>query len=486
MKTKNLDFLISALTEFNPFMKTDDFFKWFELRKESHRFRIEQIPFKELKQWNFEPTTGNLVHSSGRFFKIEGIWVETNYGYNPQWSQPIINQPEIGILGIITKKFNGILYFLMQAKMEPGNISMIQLAPTLQATRSNFTRVHKGLAPPYLEYFLEKDETNSLIDVLQSEQGARFLRKRNRNIIIEIDEDITVFEDYCWLTLGQIQKLIGKDNIVNMDARTVLSCIQFDNERLKNRDWSDIIELAKESFAIPNQSFSNTRSEFQKEVIKSFFDDEHSLHTNEEIISWFTRLKFHYELNVERIPLKYVQEWHRTEDTISHKEGKYFSVIAVRVEADNREVPAWTQPLVKPREEGIIVFIIKQINGILHVLIQAKVESGNFDVVEMAPSVQCLTGSYREVPSKDRPPYLNYVLNARPDQIQYSSRQSEEGGRFFREQNLNLIVKANESITIETSANYIWMTINQLRTFIKYNNFVNVQARCLLSCLGLI
>ena len=34
----------------------------------------------------------------------------------------------------------------MQAKVEPGNINSIQLSPTLQATRSNYTKAHGGIA----------------------------------------------------------------------------------------------------------------------------------------------------------------------------------------------------------------------------------------------------------------------------------------------------------------------------------------------------
>ena len=32
----------------------------------------------------------------------------------------------------------------MQAKIEPGNINKIQLSPTIQATKSNFTQKHGG------------------------------------------------------------------------------------------------------------------------------------------------------------------------------------------------------------------------------------------------------------------------------------------------------------------------------------------------------
>mgnify|MGYP000674128209 CR=1 FL=1 len=88
----------------------------------------------------------------------------------------------------------------MQAKIEPGNLNIVQLSPTLQATRSNYTRVHGGKSPNYLEYFNGEKEVYVLVDQLQSEQGARFLHKRNRNIIVEIneDEEISVKDGFIW------------------------------------------------------------------------------------------------------------------------------------------------------------------------------------------------------------------------------------------------------------------------------------------------
>jgi len=482
MTITSTDILISAITEENPFMHTNEFFAWFEQRKQTHRFEITPIPFADMNQWGFNPDTGNLAHYTGRFFIIEGIWVETNYGYVPQWTQPIINQPEIGILGIIAKKFNGILYFLMQAKMEPGNINMIQLAPTLQATRSNFTQVHKGRVPPYLEYFIGHPGATTIVDILQSEQGARFLRKRNRNIIVEMDEDVPVQKDYCWLTLGQIQKIMRYDNIINMDARTVLSCIHI-NDEPPGYHAERYIEHLRRGYS----RYAQCQDEvFGEAVLVSTLDHTRGLHSNDEIISWFTNLKFRYDLTVEKIPMKYLTDWTRTDHAIYHVREQFFSVIAVRVEADNREVGSWTQPLVKPCGEGIVAFIIKSINGVLHFLIQGKVEPGNFDVIEMAPTVQCVTGSYHDAPPDKRPPFLDYLLNVDEAGIRYKAKQSEEGGRFYREQNLNMIVEVEDDFPVEVPDNYIWMTANQIKTFIKYNNFVNVQARCLLSCLGLL
>ncbi|MBN2310969.1 MAG: NDP-hexose 2,3-dehydratase family protein [Candidatus Hydrogenedentes bacterium] len=478
MQSKELDFVISALAAHSPLTDSDAFMDWFEARREVHRFRIERIPFAELDKWAFEPSTGNLVHQSGKFFTVEGIRVETDFGPIREWSQPIINQPEIGILGILAKKFDGVLHFLMQLKMEPGNIALVQLAPTLQATRSNYSRVHQGSEPPYLSYFLDRAGSRVLVDVLQSEQGARFLRKRNRNIIVETSKDVPVGDDYCWLTLGQIYRLLRTDNLLNMDARTVLSCISFAGPELLDTPASDLPAALR--------GLGLSRGElgpFGAKVIGSALDTQNALHDTDDIISWFTELKTKYLLEVEPIPLKLVTKWYRDDYEIAHEDGKFFSVIAVRVQADNREVAAWTQPLLKPREEGIVAYIVKEINGVLHFLVQGKVEPGNFDVVEMAPTVQCVTGNYRQAKPEGRPAFLNDILTAPADRVRLSTRQSEEGGRFFQEQNRNIIVEVGDDFPVEVPGNFIWITLNQLKTFIKYNNFVNVEGRCLLACL---
>jgi oxidase EvaA len=481
-----LDLLASALTEHNPFMKTEDFADWFASRQAAHKFHIEQIPFDKLEKWSFEAATGNLRHASGKFYSIEGISVTTNAGPVREWSQPIINQPEVGILGILTKKFDGVLYFLMQTKMEPGNINMIQLAPTLQATRSNYTRVHGGRSTPYLEYFIDRSGSVVLVDALQSEQGARFLRKRNRNIIIETAEEIELLDDYCWLTLGQIGKLIQQDNIVNMDARTVLSCISFADRELEGKEPEALLALIEKHGNLKGKLSQLGMDSFARRMMKSELAFDCSLHTTDAIISWMTELKVRYELDVESIPLKFVKGWHNTGVEIAHDGGRFFSVIAVAVEADNREVPKWTQPVVKPQEEGIVAYLVKSINGVLHFLVQAKVEPGNFDVVEMAPSVQCITGSYAGVGGKNHPPFLDYVLSVQPENVHSSSMQSEEGGRFYREENRNIIIEVDEGFATDVPDNYIWVTMNQLKTFIRYNNFINVEGRCLLSCLSFI
>lgn len=477
MRTKNiqdtqLDFLVSAMSHGN-FQTTDQILGWMKSQNEEVVSNIMQIPISELRGWSYRDD--RIRHNSGKFFSIDGIHIRTNYRNTPEWDQPIINQPEIGFLGFIVKKFNGVLHFLLQAKIEPGNLNIVQLSPTLQATRSNYTRVHGGKAPTYLEYFNGEKDVLILVDQLQSEQGARFLHKRNRNIIVEVgeDEELEVKEGYIWASLGQIKELLHFPNVVNMDSRTVISCINFGSYSEHSLRLLDAVKRMNGIHSSKPDSF-----------LYSVLSGDNHLNELQDIIQWITSLKFKYELDVTPIGISEMQNWIYDGNTIHHESGKYFDVMGCRVEIGNREVVSWDQPMVRSAQEGLMGFIVKKINGIYHFLVQAKLESGNFDIVEMAPTVQCLTGNYRKGKNEYTIPYLEQILNAPKDKIWYSSYQSEEGGRFFQEQNLNIIVEVGEEFPIEVEENYCWLTLNQMLSFVTYNNYLNIAARSLLSAIS--
>ena len=436
--------------------------EWIRRRNQEVKVHVEQIPFAEMKGWYMD-AEGCIRHESGRFFSIEGIHVHTDVGTVQEWEQPIINQPEIGYLGILTKEFDGVLYFLMQAKIEPGNVNCVQISPTLQATKSNYTQQHKGRKPLYLEYFQNAQPHQVLLDQLQSEQGARFLRKRNRNIIIKVDEDVPVYEDFAWMTLAQIKELMHHDNMVNMDTRTVLAGL----------DYSQF-EISDEAL--------HKMSPFGQAMIASA-KCRNGRWTMNEHLSWLTQLKASAELNVRYVPIKDIQgEWQVNEYEISRNDKKFFRVIGTRVNISNREVTSWCQPLVQPMQQGICAFIIKKIDDVYHFLVHAKMECGNLDVYELAPTVQCLTGNVLEVPKDKWPAFTEYVLNAKPEQILYDTLQSEEGGRFYQEQNRNLIIEADDSFPFDAlPENYIWVSYQQLMQFLHFNNYLNIQSRSLLS-----
>lgn len=445
---------------------------WFEAFKANQRFEVRRRSLADLDGWRFQEGTGNLTHNSGRFFSIQGLEIWTNFGHVQHWMQPIINQPEIGILGFLTKRFDGILHFLVQAKMEPGNVNGPQVSPTVQATHSNYTQAHGGKQVPYLDWFLRDQRGRCLVDQLQSEQGARFLAKRNRNMIVMVrdDEPIEVLDGFFWLTLGQLSRLLREDNIVNMDSRTVLSCIRYADDGNGSRHetiCTDIRDFAADVRA------------------SSCIADEHCLHGFDELTSWLTRMKTTYRLKVRLAPLNQTKNWHFDGEAIRHETGRFFSVIGVDVNIDHREVASWQQPLIESAKGGIVGFVCKKINDAMHFLVQARVEPGNFDCLEMAPTIQLTPGNYDSDRPETLPPFTNLLLDAQGVTVRYDALQSEEGGRFYHDQNRYLILEMDPHRELQVPDNYAWMTIRQMKEFIRFNNYFNIEARGLISCLGL-
>ena len=432
---------------------------WLDSRRMSQHFAVEPVPFRELDSWRFEPDTGNLVHVDGRFFSIEGLQVATNIGPAHSWDQPIIVQPEIGILGLLSKVMDGVRHYLLQAKMEPGNINLLQLSPTVQATQSNYRRAHRGQLPRYIEYFLDQSSAPRLVDQLQSEQGSRFLTKRNRNMILDVAGDVPIDDDFRWLTLPQIKSLLETDNLINMDARSVLSCIPS-------------VDQAQES---PNR-FGD---DFPTRVAHSRSSMAPSHRTMNELISWFAGLKTETHLDVRRVPLNSLSTWRCGDWDCRHRTEEFFRVIGVSVEAQNREVSSWSQPLLREDALGLVGFVVQEIGGVMHFLVQAKLEPGNRDLLELAPTVSCSRYEAR-YQAPDRPHFMELFVEPELAKVRYSTVQSEEGGRFFHFLNQNMIVEMAPTERLDLPEHYSWMTMRQIQELVRHSYF-NIEARSLLA-----
>lgn len=225
----SVDFFLSSVYPYSKYKTLEEILEWLQWFRKNNNNIVEKINISDLKKWYIEKETGNIRHESGKFFSIEGVKIQTKDREIRTWCQPIMNQPEVGILGIIVKKVEEIYYFLMQAKTEPGNIDGYQISPTVQATASNYTKVHGGNLPKFVEIFLKRHEgtVKIIYEGLQSEEGARFWKKNNLNIILEVGEHELeeIPPEFYWMTLYQLKKLLLKDNVVNACARSALSCI---------------------------------------------------------------------------------------------------------------------------------------------------------------------------------------------------------------------------------------------------------------------
>ncbi|UED88214.1 NDP-hexose 2,3-dehydratase family protein [Streptomyces profundus] len=434
-----------------------DFLRSVDEARERIYTTAEPVPLDRLDGWDHTPDGAALAHRSGGFFRVVGVSVDMPDGAVPRWSQPIIHQPETGILGFLVREFDGVPHLLAQLKPEPGNRNGLQISPTVQATHSNYTGLHRGRRVPYLEHFLDPPPGRVLADVRQSEQGAWFLGKRNRNMVVETTADVEVLDGFQWLTLGQLHGLLSVDDMVNMDSRTVLSCLPFSGA-----------------------GAPTAGSGFGAALDRSCGPEGGALHSTTDLLSWVTGARSVARGSTTRAPLRSLPGWRQADGRISHEDGLFFDVIGVRVEAAGREVDRWSQPMLAARGTGLVALLVAEFGGVLHLLLNLRPEPGLLDGPELAPTVQCTPDTYARLPADARPVFLDEILAAGPERVRFDAVQSDEGGRFYHTASRHLVV---ETDPLPEPPGFRWMTLRQAQELLRHSNYLNVQARSLLACL---
>lgn len=450
----------SWVTTDNPFNTTEEILEWIDKKKAETTVRINKIDYAYDGDWFYDPQIGGIRNRNNTFFQIKGLQKKED-GEIVQ-EQPIIVQNEIGYLGIIGKVIDGVLYFLMQAKIEPGNVNVIQISPTIQATKSNFMQAHGGKVPAYLEYFSNKKNYEIIVDQIQSEQSSRFLGKRNRNIIIIVDDDIEVLESHRWMTLGQIKELMKYDNLVNMDTRTVISCIPVALRDFSYKEISYIRSLFRSEPFFSSVFFGNTGSSINK------------------IFQYINEVKMLDKTEVSLTDIFSLKDWEMCNGEYASPNGE-FKIVYCDIEIEGREVRRWQQPLLEAEGSSIFGLIYCIDEDEMQFLIQTKKEVGCFDKIEIGPSVQL---SPKDDPEKRMIDSFFADRLKRNEGVTFSGVFSEEGGRFYHEQNRNIIMKIKKSdLPEELPEGYFWASYQTLNILIQFNNCLNIQLRNLISIL---
>ncbi|MBJ6800463.1 NDP-hexose 2,3-dehydratase family protein [Geomonas propionica] len=408
------------------------------------------VPLDAVQGWHREPATGNIRHDSGRFFSVMGVHVRHRVGHHHlEWDQPIIEQPEVGILGIVAKYIHGTLHFCLQAKEEPGNVGGVQLSPTVQATYSNYTRAHGGARPLFIEPFIEPDPARRLFARLQTEDGGRFLYKSNRNMIMLAGDELPVElpEGFIWLTLRQIASLIRRDNLVNACTRSILASL------------AGAGSAGRPVTAAGRDGLCDT-------------------------LQWLDDRRAATHMLTRRIGLNDLREWRLDEKGyFSHVSSAFFRIVGLKVSSQTREVGSWGQPIIENPASGIIGLLLREGPEGTELLMQAKAETGNRTTVQLGPTAQFTQGNY-EGNGKLEKPFL-FEEFAAPGRfpLVHESRQAEEGARFYREYNLHRILMLPEGAELALPADYRWLTLRQALVLVHLGEQVNSCARSIMSCL---
>ena len=428
--------------------KNGTILSWITKRRELSKLKVDEIPLNKIRDWIY--TDKSIIHKKNYFFSIIGVEVNCKQNIETNWEQPIILQEEVGILGFLIKE-NMIL---LQAKTEPGNVNGTQVAPSVQATVSNYLRKHGGEETKFLNYFLEPDDSNHecISDIIQSEHGTRFMDKSNRNSIVRFQNEYyleDIDDRFRWFEIKELLSLLDKDYLINTDARsTLVSC---NWEKLTENNIAFFTDRQDQEF----KYWLNT-SYYQKESINRIFELLEELQKQNK-----------YDFKIK--DLKKLKGWTVDKDVIIDIDQVELAVKGFRVSATDREVPFWEQPLVHNLSLGQVVLFCQKREGILKFLLNAQLIIGRNEALEWGPSIQF---------TKE-----DEVINFEGQTVLSKCMQSDEGGRFYQSNCLYQIIEIAEGIKVPQSEMSYWASLSEIQSIVVQNNKTTNELRSVLSLL---
>jgi oxidase EvaA len=444
----------------------EEFRRWQSAAVAAASFACTPIRFSESKEWRFE--NGVLRHRSSGFFSLAGIEASARDSDLDGHQQLIILQPQIAINGFLLQQRDGRPHLLFHGRIEPGNVGGMQLAPTVQSTPSNYRRVHGGRPTPFVDYFLVPGRGEIVLDALQSEEATRYHGKYNRNVVVRVspDTEVETSPQFRWYDLAAIRTVAHADNVLNTDARSVLSCL----------DWQILGD--------GNLFAPAAKGDFAAELRRSYSAsaDQNEL-TDTQVFEWLCRWRAQLGLRTRIIPIAELTNWVADDLAIRERQPRLgFVARPFRVVAHGREVDAWDQPLIDSQGIGRLALVCQQRDDVLRFLVKASREVGYLEGVQLAPSITIppgLDGGGDRVEAT----LIELAADRSRCAVMHRCRESEEGGRFFRDENDYELIKLDGAVGLPPSDAYRWLTLAQIRRLLTVSGIFSMEFRGALSLL---
>lgn len=182
---------------------------------------------------------------------------------------------------------------------------------------------------------------------------------------------------------------------------------------------------------------------------------------------------------VELVDLNSLRDWQYDGKSYISSTGD-FNVIFCDIGIEGREVSQWQQPLIEAKTILVLGLVCCVFDNKTNFLVHSLSEVGCFDRIEIGPTVQYSDRHNRDMNHIDR---LFVDKYKRGEGVLFSGLFSEEGGRFYHEQNRNVLLQIDKAEAEPLPPGYFWADYQTLNILIQFNNCLNIQLRNLLSIL---
>lgn len=203
--------------------------------------------------------------------------------------------------------------------------------------------------------------------------------------------------------------------------------------------------------------------------------------TLNDILKWYNSIKKGNKSRVKKIHLNKMKSWYleNTQGTYNHDSKSFFRVEGYRTTNASREVGYWDQPFITQvgYVGGVIGLIRNEINGIPHYLVEAKFEPGNYNKIQISPSVQATYSNLKRAHKGKRNKMISHLKASKTIVKKFVS---EDGGRFMNKRNLHWIVQSNRKIIINDKS-FKWLSLWEIKQLSLKKTVISPHLRSIIS-----
>jgi oxidase EvaA len=411
--------------------------EWIEDYRKQVKHEIKKVDFAEMEEWKLKD--GIIQRDDQSFFSIKAA--STDHPETPD--TVIVHQPEIGILGFILCIHNNALNILLHAKSEPGNINLTQIGPSVQATESNYNKKHSGRPTPFIDLFTD-DGHHTIFSITQSEQGNRFFNKYNRNVAVLVDTlDLdNVDKKFKWFKLTEVVTYLNEPHLFNTDFKSVMAHLF--------------------EFLIPNETASIDG--LTNRLLDSYRTQTTA--STDSILTKIERRRKAHSFKSELVPLDALSGWDAATVKMNNDSG-HFNFDYFSITMYDRERIHWKQPLITKESTEKLILIIGTHQGQLCMVFKERYEIGYANYFQLGPTQQFDEDSY-EVPNDE-------------GKLIYSFKQSEEGGRFYKNKSIYAVYERDDLEVFSTSEDYYILNVKQALQMLGTSGILTNESRTLLA-----
>jgi len=132
---------------------------------------------------------------------------------------------------------------------------------------------------------------------------------------------------------------------------------------------------------------------------------------------------------------------------------------------------------------GILGLLKKRINNTPHYLVNAKFEPGNYNFIQLSPTVQATFSNIKKAHKGRNVKFINFFKSPNKNNCKIIFKQwvSEEGGRLRNKRNLGIVLEHLGNDNLDIDIDFKWITLKQIKELILENAMINPHLRTLVS-----